>query len=195
MKFFYKVAEGIDAMPLMLAIQRQPHLWDANRQRTTRPNTAHADVSDIWLRFQSSKETDDFATGQKPHLSVWYPAYYALPEVRPIVFGLMARVEGEQLGGVLITKIPPGGKIDPHTDSGWHVDFYSKFYVSLISRPGANFYCGDEASGVEKICPAVGDVWYFDNTKPHWVENDSDDDRVTLICCIRTHHFGAAAWS
>lgn len=185
MKYFYRVAEGVDVIPLTLAIQRQPDLWNVHRQRTQRPGTAHSDVSDIWVRFQDPKQLDQFATGQKEHLSVWYPAYYALPEVRPIVFGLMARVEGEQLGGVLITKISPGGKVEPHTDHGWHVDYYDKFYVSLQSRPGALFYCDDEM-----ICPQPGDVWWFDNRKPHWVENKSDDDRMTLIVCIRTHRVG-----
>lgn len=183
MKYFLKVAE-VDPLPLLFAIQKQPELWNAHRQRTDRPNTAHSEVSDIWLRFQDLKDTDQFATGQEPHLSVWYPAFYALPQARPIIFGLMSRFEGEQLGGVLITKIPPGGKIDPHSDHGWHVDYYSKFYVSLKSQPGANFYCGDEV-----ICPNPGEVWYFDNREVHWVHNESNDDRITMIVCIRTHGY------
>ena len=39
---------------------------------------------------------------------MFYPAWHALPHLRPIVFGLMARLEAVQLGGVLITRVPAG---------------------------------------------------------------------------------------
>ncbi len=186
MKNFLKIAEGLDVMPLLLSIQRQPDLWDRHTIRKEAPGTPHAGMSDIWVRYNDIAAYDDgdFRTFNDEHFPIWYPAYYQLPEIRPIIFGLMSRVEGEHLGGVLITKIPPRGQIERHADDGWHVNYYDKFYVSLKSDPGANFYCEDEV-----ICPKAGDVYWFDNTKEHWVVNDSNEDRMTLIVCIRTHRY------
>ena len=186
MKNFLKIAQGIDVMPLLLSIQRQPDLWDRHKIRKETPGTPHSGMSDIWIRYNDVTEYEksgDYREFNNQHFPVWYPAYYQLPELRPIIFGLMSRVEGEHLGGVLITKIPPGGRIEKHSDSGWHVDFYDKFYLSLKSDPGANFYCGDEM-----INPNQGDIYWFDNRLEHWVENSSNEDRMTLIVCIRTHH-------
>jgi hypothetical protein len=37
-----------------------------------------------------------------------YPAWQLLPQLRPIIFDLMRRVEAVQLGRVLITRLAPG---------------------------------------------------------------------------------------
>lgn len=183
MKNFLKIAEGLDVMPLLLSIQRQPDLWDRHKERKEVEGGPHSGMSDIWIRYNDISKCNDLSKFNDPHDPRWYSAYYQLPELRTIIFGLMSRVEGERLGGVLITKIPKGGRIEPHKDDGWHVQYYDKFYVSLQSKEGANFHCEDEV-----INPKQGDVYWFDNRREHWVENNSDDDRITLIVCIRTHH-------
>ena len=43
----------------------------------------------------------------------------------------MRRIEGERIGGILIYKVPPHCRILPHTDVGWHVDYYDKFNICL----------------------------------------------------------------
>ena len=101
----------------------------------------------------------------------------------------MAKVQGEMLCAVLITRIPPGSGIDPHIDKSWHVEYTEKFYLTLKGAPGAAFYC-DDGTWEESIEPRPGDLYLFDNRKRHWVENQSDQDRVTLIMCIRTDMFG-----
>ena len=56
MNYFQQLASGINVTPLMNAIQRQPELWDAHPIRTSHPGTAHAQVSDILLRFNDLDE-------------------------------------------------------------------------------------------------------------------------------------------
>lgn len=179
-----KIAAGLDVAPLLLAIARQPNLWDRHRIRKDVPGTPHADMSDIWLRYNDEKpfkESGDYSKFNDEHDAVFYPEWYALPQVRPIVFGLMARVEAVRLGGVLITRIPPGGRIEPHADEGWHAKYYNtKLYVVLQSNP----QCVNRVED-ERVSMAPGDVWYFDNTKEHEVVNDGPDDRITLIACMR----------
>lgn len=180
-----KIAEGVDVMPARLALQLHPELWNQNTIRRDAPESPHTAMADIWIRYNDDTEcrkTGDYSRFNDPHDPIWYPAYYALPQLRPLIFGLMARVEATRLGGVLITRIPPGGHIQPHIDRGWHVEHYNtKLYVVLQG----NEHCINRVED-ETIAMQTGDVWYFDNTKEHEVINNGTDDRITLILCFRT---------
>lgn len=190
MRSFLKVFEGVDTLPVLLALQRQPELWGQNPERAYTPGTPHSGMSDIWVRYNDRKPFD---AGKRPmseindeHDSVWYPAAAKLPELRPILFGLMARVEGERLGGVMITKTPPGGRIDAHTDAGWHAGYYDKYFVALKTEPGTTFWFAPEgADKPEVIYPRTGEIYQFRNDIVHGVTNDSGDDRIAMIVCIR----------
>lgn len=191
MKFFEKLPFVLDVAPLRVALAAHPDLWDQYSIRKTAPGTPHSGMSDIWVRYNDVapfEASGDYRKFNDTHVPIWYDAWTKHPDIqaalRPILFGLMAYVEGEMLGGVLITRIPDGCGIDPHTDRGWHVEYYDKFYISLESAPGAEFWCGEEM-----INPAVGDVFRFDNRLEHWVTNESGQDRVTLIVCIRTDKY------
>lgn len=189
MKNFQKISENIDVSGLLAELELNPQLWDANNQRKTYQGTPHDRMSDIWVRYNSIEKTGgDLALMSQEHVPVWYPAWKALPSLHKIVFDLMTKVEGEMLGGVLITRVPAGLGISPHTDSGWHVEYYDKFYLTLKSSKGACFAC--DYHGIEKLEPNPGEIWLFDNRKIHWVENQSPDDRITVIICIRTEKFG-----
>lgn len=185
MKYFTKMATGMDVKPLANLIDAHPGLWNTHSFRKCGDGTPHGGMSDIWVRYNDVTPyaaRSDYAGFNDAHVPVWYPAYDVLKEaLDPILFPLMARVAGEMLGGVLITRIPAGCGIDPHIDMGWHVNYYDKFYLSLKSAPGATFHCGDEV-----INPAPGDLYHFDNRLEHWVKNESEEDRMTLIVCIRT---------
>lgn len=186
MNIFTKIKD-VDVSEVVAQIDAHPELWDQFNVRKTAPGTPHSQMSDIWVRYNDIKpyrESGDFSGFNDEHDPIWYPAWEKLPALKEIVFPLMSEVEGVRLGGVLITKIPSGCEIKPHVDRGWHVEYYDKFYVSLRSEPGANFYCGSEV-----LNPKVGEIWRFDNRECHWVVNDSPGDRMTLIVCIRTDKF------
>ena len=60
------------------------------------------------------------------NIATFWPAWFALPALRPMVFALMARVAAVELGSILITKLPPGKMIEPHSDAGnWAPEFYN----------------------------------------------------------------------
>lgn len=187
MKHFTQIASGIDVSGINAALAAHPELWDQFTVRKIAPDSPHTGMSDIWVRYNDVRPylgTGNYRDFNDRHVPVWYPAFDLLP-VRDVIFQLMAHVGGEMLGGVLITRIPDGCGIDPHIDSGWHVEYYDKFYLSLQSAPGAEFHC--EHEGVhEALSPAPGDIHLFDNKKKHWVTNTSGHDRITMIICIRT---------
>ena len=183
MKNFLKIAEGCDVMPLMCALAYCPDLWNQNTLRTTIPGTPHAQVSDIWLRFndmERANRTGDASYVFDEHESIDYPAFAQLPQARPLIFGLMARVGGERLGRCLITKLPPGGHIAPHVDGGSHAAYYERFHIVLRAEAGSRFRAGDEVVEMK-----TGDIYWFDNSQEHEVLNTSSDDRVHLIVDVR----------
>jgi quercetin dioxygenase-like cupin family protein len=100
--------------------------------------------------------------------------------IKPLCLDLMRAVEGVELGGVLITRIPPGAECKPHTDPGWHARRYDKYAVQITSAPGQRFHFEGESLETKP-----GDLFWFDNQFTHWVTNPTAYERVTLIVCIR----------
>ena len=177
----------------MRDLEAAPDLWDQIRLRKDAPASPHTAMSDIWVRYNDIRPyafAGDFSGINDPHIPIWYPAWDRLPSLKPFVHAVMNAVNGEMLGGVLITRIPAGGRIERHADDSWHVRYFDqKFYLQLQNDPGCRFYA-EGPEGVEWIEPKPGDVWRFDNRYPHWVENQSGRDRLTVIICVRTDHFG-----
>jgi hypothetical protein len=178
MRNFLKLADAVDYMPLLLAMQRQPGLWNQYNVRTTYPGTPH-DVDDILLRFQEITENLQDVADQ--HESIWYPAVDKLPQARPIIFALMNRVEGERLGRVMLTRLSPGHSIKPHSDGGDHAAYYERFHISLQCPEQALFRAGEEV-----VHMPPGSVWWFNNAVEHEVWNESTQDRIVMIVDIRT---------
>lgn len=187
MSDFKKINKTFWVEGLKQELLNQPDLWDKNIERTYFSDSPHHTVSDIWARFNDItefKKTGDFSHASDEHDSVWYPESYRLPSLRKIVFDLMHEVRGERLGGVLITKVCPGGRIGRHTDKSWHAEYYAKFYIPIQNNSGAEFHFD---TGVIK--PIEGECYWFDNSCPHWVINDSPIDRIALIVCIKTEEY------
>lgn len=175
MQHIHTLRSGIDVMPAMLALKRNPHLWNLHTKRTLSDGTPHKEVDDIWLRY-----ADGLTDPSKPHTSVWYDGYYAMPAFRELIFGICGLIQCEQLGGVLITRIAPGQSVKPHNDLGWHAEYYDKFALQLAAHPQQAF-CYDDGQHVT----APGDLYWFNNQQTHWVTNDSPVERITMIVCCR----------
>ena len=181
------VCNTLDVLPLQKELLENYDKFDRYDYRRTFANSPHAQMQDIWARyndvtpFEAKGNLEGF---NEEHDSVWYPVVESIPAIKKVVFDLMRIVDGERLGGVLITKLPANGHIARHTDSGWHAQYYDTFYVPILNAKGSVFGFDD---GV--IDPELGQAWWFDNSNPHWVDNDSDTDRLSMIVCIRTEMF------
>lgn len=173
-----RVASGLNVAPIYWALQSNPFLWNQNRARTESPDSPHHGVDDIWVRYGDPERALD---GQ-PHDAYWYPGADILG-VKAMCLDVMRSVDGVELGGVLITRIPPGGQVKPHTDPGWHARRYEKYAVQITSAPGQRFCFEDE--NLETL---PGDVYWFDNQYSHWVINPTAYERVTMIVCVRKEH-------
>lgn len=198
MKNFLRLADQVDVMPLLLAIQRRSELWDQDTFLRHYPQGPFEDVQTIFLRFPERIVFDDedvaeqerkielykanMLPGFDQHESIDYPAYALFPEARELVRALMTRVGGVRLGRVMINKIRPGGRIFPHADSPEHANYWNnRLHIVLQSLPGNDFRCEDEHVHMRN-----GEVWWFDHRLEHEVINNSADDRIHLLIDIRS---------
>jgi hypothetical protein len=182
------VCSHLDVLPLQKELLNHYEEFDRINLRRL-GNSPHKEMTDIWVRYNAienynSDILNSTSNFNDEHDSVWYPVVEKIPSVKKVVFDLMAAVDGERLGGIFITKLPAGGQIAKHTDSSWHAEYYDKFYVPVLNKKGSMF-CFDDGN----INPDLGDAWWFDNSKTHWVENNTDSDRIAMIVCIRTEMF------
>lgn len=184
MRNFHQIAENVAVLKLAHQLARNGHLWNAQRFRTEFPSTPHVDVDDIWLRFSDPEKcttTTQVIGDDKP---VWHPAADVLTEAKPIVLDLMRFLNAYELGRLLITRIPPGGKILPHRDdAGEYVSMkdVARYHVVLQGLPGSLFRCGDET-----VCMQTGTIWWFNAFEEHEVLNNSKDDRIHMLVDVRT---------
>lgn len=170
----------IDVTGLQWALKEHPELWDQNTARTAPETSPHHGLSDIWARFAPPG-----VDGSQPHDSTWYDSPL-LPILKPMARELMSLAHGKKLGGVLITKIPPGALCKKHCDPGWHAREYEKVAVQVQSAPLQEFHFNGQS-----LVTKPGDIFWFDNAHEHWVTNDSQLPRVTAIFCIKTDVFDA----
>lgn len=181
MRFFEKIAAGLDVSAVLDQLAQHPELWGQQAARLG-AGSPHAESTDIWLRFRDLEEYkilygSNMASFCDEHVSVWLPPAELLPAAKEIA----EQIAGERpLGGVLLTRLPPGARIGRHADAGWHAEAHDKFYVALQVRPGMRF-CWDTAA----IYAVNGDVYSFRNDVPHWVENPTDTVRISMIVCVR----------
>lgn len=176
------IASGFDVAPLVKQLADHPELWNEHTLRTDRYNTPHNEVSDIWVRYNAweNYDGDPVKFTMEPHLSAWYPCITKIPSAWSLARKVMKMVGGKKLGGVLLTRIPPHGEVKAHIDSGWHASHYEKFAVHIKGNRDQVFWVGSD-----DLRTVQGDVFQFDNSIMHGVKNNSDEERISLICCIR----------
>ena len=172
----------VDTVPLLNQVVRQPHLWKADTYLRDYPQGPFGNTETIFLRFPPASVTELERGEKDQHECVWMDGSLHLPAARPLIFGLMAKVEGERLGRVMVNKLAPGGRVFPHADTPAHADYWDRYHVVLQSGPGCNFRTGDET-----VHMPTGQVWWFQNALEHEVINNSADDRIHMIVDIRTY--------
>lgn len=194
MKHFFQMAEGLDVTPLALELTRRADLWNKYPVRTFHERSAHRTVDDVVLRYNRFDAGDDYVDMVCSRLEVEnYPPLAELAGARQLIAWLMARVSGEHLGRVFISRIRPGAGIPPHTDRIAPAEeafpdrippasYYDRYHVCLQSAPGVIFRCGNE-----KVYMAPGSAWWFDNEIEHEVANHSAIDRLHLVADIHTY--------
>lgn len=185
----FQMLPQVDPTKLLMAIKRRPELWKEDTYLRDYPQGPFGEVESIMLRFpekrvfEQESELEAYKRGEHfydQHECVDYPAYAILTEARPLIMGLMAYVQGERLGRVMVNKIASGGKIFPHADTPEHTDYYTRFHIVLQSGAGCFIRAGEE-----QLEMRAGDVFWFNNKLEHEVINNSNVDRISMVIDIK----------
>lgn len=183
MKAYNKIYSDLGVNLAIKELENNSHLFgEFSARKDAGPVMAQMD--DIWLRYGDVSEmvkSGDYSGLSKEHDSIWLND---LPECKKLCFEIMSMVDGERLGGVLISRLPAGCEMLPHTDNGWHAGYYDKYYIPIKNEKGSVF--GFDEGNIE---PEIGDVWAFDNSYNHWVKNNSNKDRIAMIVCIKQNKY------
>lgn len=181
MKPIYLLPKTFDVTKAVEEIDANPSIWNRHTLRTDNYSPVHREVSDCWVRYNAwDNFHGDAVAFNNEHESSWYPVADELPSLVEIVYEVLKFVKGGTLGGVLMTRIPPGGSVKPHIDTGWHAGHYTKFCVQIKGNKDQAFVFDDARLSAEP-----GELYTFRNDVTHSVENNSDSDRISLIICVR----------
>lgn len=167
---------AFDPMRLLNEIQRQPALWQADTYLRDYPQGPFGHCETIFLRFPPASVTELERDARDQHECIWMDGMLALPAARELIFLLMARLQGERLGRVMINKLRCGGRIHPHADTPAHAEYYERFHFVLTSSAGCEFRCGEERIHMEP-----GMVYWFAHALEHEVTNNGAVDRIHMI--------------
>lgn len=161
-----------------------PELWNEIPLRTEAEWSPHRESDDIWVRYNpkdqimDSKGNASFDGIAGPHEPNWYACAEKIPAIKDICEKVRDKA-GRKLMGVYVTRVPPGKQIYPHVDWGWHAENTDKFCVQIKGDQKQSFcFEGEELRAND------GDLYWFFNQKSHWVLNESERERITLIIAI-----------
>ena len=177
----------VDVTSINEFIADNDYLWNKFKYRTESSMSPHREVDDIWVRYNDIKNYNP----QNPlkfhdiHDSVFYINDQKFKdELAKITRTICEKhdIHKTEFGGILITRIPAGKQVYRHNDAhSWHAEYYcDKYLIPLESDDDQSFnYEG------QSIITPVGDIFSFNNLVDHWVLNNSDKPRVSLIMCMR----------
>jgi hypothetical protein len=181
MRNFLCMSTGAVVAPLQLELMRKPLLWGKRSFRTTFPGTPHQDIEDIWLRFNGEVEKLD---ASNPDLNmIWYPEVKDFPSLQELVLPLMLYTKSYSLERLLLTRLPPGGRISPHADDkGPYVgqQDINRYHIVVQGLPGSLFRCGEET-----VQMLTGEIWWFNPMIEHECLNNSAADRIHLLVDLK----------
>lgn len=163
-----------------MELEDHPEIWDEYAFRTQDKRSPHRECSDIWVRYNAIENLGEKFNDK--HEAVWYRSSDKIPAVKRICADMLSEIGADEFGGVLITRIPPHSQVYPHSDHGWHAEYYEKFAI-LLRGNAMQTFCFTDA---EHRCEP-GDSFTFNNQATHWVLNPTDVPRETLIICATRH--------
>lgn len=169
-----------DIDPIRAELDAHPELWNEYKGRLNHPRSPHRHTDDIWLRFAEENLNDKEGKVDGPHKSVWYPASDALPETKKLALKMFELMDGKELGGILVIRVPPGKEIYKHVDGGWHAQYYEKFAVQISGDPWQEFAFEDGGLSAKS-----GESYWLDNSFPHWVLNPTMRPWINMTVCYR----------
>lgn len=182
MSHFELIKADVDVSKLLAEIDAHPDIWNERPERRA-GESPHRETADVWCRYADPAWLAQKRDFMGPHKSVWWPVTRHIPAVFGVVDDIEDALGGDlALGGILLTRIPPGQQVYPHHDRGtWHAEYYTtKVWLPLRANDRCVNWVEDE-----KMVWKPGEAWSHDNLLTHAVENGGETERICFIMCFR----------
>lgn len=179
------VKTGLNTQPLVDKLVSRPDLWGKWAHRQNYQGSAHQQADQIVLRWQRARSLE------AAFLSLDVVDTPLMDEFGHELNGLLLELvdavgEVGQIGRVMITRLPPGGRIAPHVDEGRYADYFDRFHVCLAGGAGNRFHCGQTS-----WIPVPGTAFWFNHKLMHSVENGCAEERLHLIVDLQAPEYRA----
>ena len=89
--------------------------------------------------------------------------------------------EGRKMGRVVLAKLKPYGRIEPHIDEGGYCAAFDRIHCVLTTNPNVVFSSGGELQHLR-----AGEIWQLNNKNTHGVTNAGGTERVHLIVDVES---------
>ena len=156
-----KLAQGVDGMLLLAAVIRQPELFQMLGQRT---DGFPVNAETIRLRGKRLE-----ADAQETPVN--FPFFDMLPQARGLIFGTMARAEGEVLWRADVVRVAPGQvALQEALPEG------QQHYVICLQG-----FAGCNCNGVPM---GTGDAFWFSGAQALQMTNNSEADQYLLLLSL-----------
>ena len=165
---FIFIRENIDVQPFLREIAANAPLWEfaTSRQRKTRSQRETRSIplcEAVWPFYLFLRRGFESVLAPRfPATMAWLRAF--------------ENSTGASLGKALIVELKPHARVHRHIDTGRYYKPRDRYHLVLSSRDGSRMGAGKETAVFRE-----GELWAFDNKRPHDAENPSDEGRIHLI--------------
>jgi outer membrane protein assembly factor BamB/orotate phosphoribosyltransferase len=170
---FRLIAADPDIESLRQEILSQPEMWQVNTHRQDTVSVQR-ETESIFLRAVR-RPKDTLIPTEDSHESQLTP-YAARYPVTLRWLEAFASERHAALSRVLIAKLKPRSQVYRHYDKGEYYRIRDRYHLVISSPSGSPMVCGNE-----QVVMREGELWWFDNKKPHESFNHSDEGRIHLI--------------
>jgi quercetin dioxygenase-like cupin family protein len=170
----------LPVQPLIDVIAKHPDWWNDITIRQDFTGSAHRDTQCIFLRGP-----DDFLSFFVVGARDYPLMEECVNEVEQAVVPLIDATDCEELGRILIVKLPAGKSLIPHRDEGDYAAHYSRFHIVLTTNDSCVMTVGEEQHARMR----AGDAFWFNHRVNHSFVNHGDTDRIHLIVDLVTPHY------
>lgn len=169
---FRRIHPRIGVGGIAAELARNPLAWALSTRRQTRC-VEQRETESIVLRRGQPEHPEQAV--EDAHLVVDGPGMPYFP-LTLAWLRATAGVLGGELARALFARLPPGAQVYRHIDRGDYYACRDRFHLVIESRGGSPMVCGRE-----RVVMQEGELWRFDNKRPHEASNPSDSPRVHLI--------------
>lgn len=172
MKNFKVLSINLDVSPIAEELERNEESWrfDVSRQKKIK---VQRETEAVFLR--AADRGDASVATEEVHASKDSPLAPLFPNAMHFL-RTQAEIRNAELGRALFAKLEPGGQVYSHIDRGSYYACRDRYHLVISSADGSPMVCGDEEAVMRE-----GELWWFDNKKPHEAFNRSSSPRIHLI--------------